>query len=116
MKHTPGPWTIDDGDTEAYGVFASDQNAICYLSANANAGDGLRGESTDRANANLIAAAPDMLEALEEIKRSLVMVGGITGTAMSHGEQIDLGLLSSELGRIFTVATNAIDKAKGEGA
>lgn len=62
-KWTPGPWTVDDGDSEAFGVFSADGAGICYLSENPYRGLGLRPE--DSANANLIAAAPDMYEALE---------------------------------------------------
>lgn len=53
MKHTPGPWFIKSRDLEIY----SNNLRICKY-------DPLC-ESESTANANLIAAAPDMLKALE---------------------------------------------------
>jgi hypothetical protein len=62
-KHTPGPWHVDDGDSDALGVFGLDAAAICYLSENPSVGLGLRGRDEDTANANLMAAAPLFLSA-----------------------------------------------------
>lgn len=57
MTHTPGPWGIFDGDheTDVY-VYAVDRDAMV---AQVRGDDGLNYE----ANARLIAAAPDLLEA-----------------------------------------------------
>ena len=66
MKYTPGPWIVDDGDSDAFGVFGEhDGNPICYLSENLNSGTGIRGREEDSANARLIAAAPQLCEALQ---------------------------------------------------
>lgn len=53
-KHTPGPWKIDNGGGTTYIEDATDIS-ICRVSAN-----------NQIANAQLIAAAPDLLEALEK--------------------------------------------------
>ena len=67
-KHTPGPWNIeDDYPAQSYGF--SDQDILIQI----NGGDGLiawvDGTPVDNpevgANARLIAAAPDLLAALE---------------------------------------------------
>lgn len=53
IQYTPGPWAVDEGGL----------NVIC------SDGSGLLGSrDTDekRANANLVAASPELLEALEE--------------------------------------------------
>lgn len=60
-KHTPGPWIVDENNAT---IFANDSRwedptAICKV-------DTLPGEETD-ANARLIAAAPELLEALESL-------------------------------------------------
>lgn len=58
-KHTPGPWELDG--VEVYPVNGHRAcDAICELSA---------GQSDDlfEANARLIAAAPELLEALERL-------------------------------------------------
>ena len=62
MKHTPGPWSVEKGDPECgnYGWYVchpdtvDEESAICNLSVEAEA------------NARLIAAAPELLEALKE--------------------------------------------------
>jgi len=68
-KHTPGPWTsFEDGEAHP-GVEAFDSNiSIVIISYPAVEDDGgVRGQSHAEAvaNARLIAAAPDLLEALE---------------------------------------------------
>lgn len=54
-KHTPGPWSNDDGD-----IIGPDGGYIAYGHT------GQRAIDIDE-DANLIAAAPDLLEALEEL-------------------------------------------------
>lgn len=67
-KHTPGPWGVDDAGGEApFGVFAEDGDAVCYLTENPMGGLGLREYAEDQANARLIAAAPDLLEAAKAV-------------------------------------------------
>lgn len=86
-EHTPGPWIVDGGGSDALGVFpkdANDPNPICYLSENAYAGLSLRGRETDEANAALIAAAPELLNALKRmvfIADSKGETGAIIGSA-----------------------------------
>lgn len=55
MTHTPGPWAHKEQE-----IFAADGTCICYVRYNGEEGDP---ESQD--TARLIAAAPDLLEALE---------------------------------------------------
>lgn len=54
---TPGPWKIDDGDSEAIGIFDSNGNPICYFSGNPERGVGLHGRIVDKANARFAAEA-----------------------------------------------------------
>lgn len=64
MSHTPGPWSVLDHTKEP-----PTQEILCLPET----GFALECEAfesisdTDRANANLIAAAPDLLEALESL-------------------------------------------------
>ena len=72
MKHTPGPWCVFHmGDTIAIetGVEASGSrpNVIDWTGFDSNEQD----PGTDLANARLIAAAPELLEALENITANL---------------------------------------------
>lgn len=58
MEHTEGPWEVRD-DIEVYAVNGINRY-ICTCSGNA------------RANARLLAAAPDLLAALEELVKVAV--------------------------------------------
>ena len=73
MKHTPGPWITRAGETNdkygrTLGVVVDESNndgvskAVCYVSPESDITD------EDVANAKLIAAAPELLEALKELQ------------------------------------------------
>ena len=91
-KFTPGPWTVKDSN-----VICSD--GMSPTGANSNIMDT---PSRNSANAHLIAAAPDMYEALD----SLVAVVGLT--AFNHEGQRQVLQEAVDL----TVA--ALKKAMGE--
>jgi len=59
MKHTPGPWHPAHDQ-----VVTDNDSLICSLS-------GLRGPGYTQANARLIAAAPELLEALRGLLNAL---------------------------------------------
>ena len=63
-KHTPGPWEQDTEDAEWGNSFVV--NAGDWIIAEMIDGE----DETRRANARLIAAAPDMLEALLAIRNA----------------------------------------------
>lgn len=66
MAHTPGPWEakrLTDGDGEPYETLYMahiDIEGVCMVWAPV-------GHSEQEANAKLIAAAPELLEALKEV-------------------------------------------------
>ena len=82
-KHTPGPWRVEDGTTLIWGHCNPDDvssRGMGYPVAEArispsrswaNGPDVWSGE----ANARLIAAAPDLLKALEELQRCIIDQG-----------------------------------------
>ena len=105
--HTQGPWHINSADGVAHnvgcycidakvgGVSVAVADTVCY-------GDC---ESTEAANANLIASAPEMLAALEAIWNDC--------NAWMDGEMDSLS--QSDLMQAFiATAEKAIVKAKGE--
>lgn len=55
-KHTPGPWYVEDDERGILTTVTSDYGDIDYLTL-----------PNHRANACIIAAAPELLEALEAI-------------------------------------------------
>jgi hypothetical protein len=67
-KHTPGPWTADKlQDRDTFNIFANGfVSAMCQVSRMENSTRSTSGNEV-AANARLIAAAPDLLEALREI-------------------------------------------------
>ena len=100
-KHTSGPWSIGNANLKEeaeVGIHGPGPYGfvICDMSA-----DGYD-EDTQKANARLIAAAPDLLDALE------AMVFGAGAVAVHHeGERKALQMA-------VDIALAAIAKARGE--
>lgn len=70
MKHTPGPWHLQDYNGATVSIHSrpytvNPENGDCYPNGQLVAKVWLQGSDFDDANANLIAAAPEMLEQLE---------------------------------------------------
>lgn len=73
LKHTPGPWSVfaEEGETVRPGIDSESQeeggagfSIIMYGDAEDECGIHGRTDEEAEANARLVAAAPDMLEAL----------------------------------------------------
>lgn len=95
MSHTPGPWEVTSGGNYANEVSVKGKNGKHLVIARVCASK--RGFFEARANARLMAAAPEMLEALEVIMTAL--------TVSHHG---------ASLYAIRDIARRAILKAKGQ--
>ena len=69
IKHTPGPWYVGSGTYEGRNIYSvasvTDDEGFTYQPIVASAEDD--GIKCWDANARLIAAAPELLEALEEL-------------------------------------------------
>jgi len=91
IKHTPGPWTVAKDNREQW-VIETTLVTIATLSDNVNM------DFENAYNAHLIAAAPDMLVALEVMCKAFMDYDG-----QSENEFIAL-----------SVSKKAITKAKGE--
>ena len=90
-KHTPGPWTVDETWMLIMGPGNVEIAAI-------HGGDMRADRQSGRINARLIAAAPDLLAACEE------MFSNLAGP-------LDY---SSRYGLMWTFAQAAIQKARGK--
>lgn len=63
-KHTPGPWSADYGDFAAYCETGAE---VCEVKRG-NHDDGTRiADAEMEANLRLVAAAPDLLDAVEQL-------------------------------------------------
>jgi hypothetical protein len=104
MTHTPGPWHVDPDDLEAdihsaFGMIARTM------------GHPHNQDDEGRANALLIAAAPDMLAQL----RDLQSVVGAASSQLCTGEFIspeELNALADQLAEYAMLAWKAIHKAE----
>lgn len=97
--HTAGPWAASPADMFGdHNIILADQTEDCR--AIAAVVSNMRDHAEVSANARLIAAAPELLEALEEARNVI----------LNHGE--DAMTLMSAL----VMADAAIAKAKGEAA
>lgn len=97
-KHTPGPWVVFDGHFP--GIDGDDGKFSVLIYGEELEEGGIRGRTSEEiaANARLIAAAPDLLEALDSLKSAVVEGWYSNGEWWQEG--IDL-------------ASAAIAKAKG---
>ena len=103
-KHTPGPWILGDENNQHAEILIGD------LVANIDRQDryGLHMACSREemlANARLIIAAPDLLEALESI---------INADDEAEAMMRKMGIPAEEPMEIFVAARAAIAKAKGE--
>ena len=111
-QHTPGPWTVEH--RSVHGTPQDDQINGLGLEVVGPEPAYSRGDYARAADANLIAAAPDLLEALETLT-------GYAAAMRSYGESRhiqDSGEWSLHSGMMEVAIKDAIDairKAKGEG-
>jgi hypothetical protein len=113
-QHTPGPWAIESPDISGapFRVRKSENHpqgdlTICHVNPY------LAYES--EANAQLIAAAPDLLAVLSAIVSDYHALQGSQGASASLGSEFTAGeWLGSRLGGHIARAGMAISKAKGE--
>lgn len=66
-KHTPGPWTTAPWGTGQIGIYSPEGHSLA--STNSKSKNGRKAEIKE-ADARLIAAAPELLEFAEEVRRS----------------------------------------------
>ena len=105
--HTPGPWRVGDAGATVYGPKREDGSlptVVAKVSRSPLAGDRVK------ANARLIAAAPELLAALEGL---LDLAECEAYTRLECGADADE---RKELDRLLCAACAAIAKAKGGAA
>jgi hypothetical protein len=118
MTHTPGPWTVENWSYEngakIVPTIKSGTDAVAEI-LDLWCPDDRKGERA--ANADLIAAAPDMLAALEYAADRLEAWADhhqIVARGMSDGPECSSQMnICKNYGEIAQTARAAIDKAKG---
>lgn len=103
-QHTPGPWKVDSG--EIYGpstLLNGEKYADMIARIPVECRDGEIITREDEANARLIAAAPELLETLEQCVT-------VEGAACFRS----IKDMARRLNAINWIAKEAISKAKGE--
>lgn len=99
-KHSPGPWTVEDASE--LNIFSGEQDGSEWHVATLNEWNDEYhpGHGCDRANARLIASAPDLLTAMKEIEN-----------AVPHAT--NARDLASFAAMLQNIASSAIAKAEG---
>jgi len=101
-KHTKGPWVIEPRrDLDAIDIMPLDCWRACFIRVY-NLARYRTNTTTLEANARLIAAAPDMLTALEYMREAMLLQQR-DGHGLKHVVQYNIELIDK-----------AIKKAKGE--
>ncbi|MGN8346324.1 hypothetical protein ACLEJQ_22245 [Pseudomonas sp. SMV71] len=103
-KHTPGPWVRCSTAPKIImsGSFIDGHQGYMVGSVTGNDNSGYyASEQEAEANAKLIAAAPDLLEALEYLKRELIL------------SDVDLDYIESHFRPWLNKAESAVAKARG---
>jgi hypothetical protein len=85
VEHTPGPWSFDQDWHRIPTIFAAEGRTMVATIEKGTCGRDARPGADREANARLIAAAPDMLEALLEV-RNLVREASATGFNCHDGD------------------------------
>lgn len=105
MKHTPGPWKIEiervNDIITVHRVMSEKGRLVATIYQGDSKETGSLRLSSELRNAQLIAAAPDMLEALE----TLTAIVGLTAIKYENQKEV--------LQEAYNIAIAAIKKAKG---
>lgn len=116
-KHTPGPWSIGQTPhTYEEALVAKSGAVVSYAAWDGGSGCHLKIENPS--DARLIAAAPDLLEALDALERQCVALyraatpGGNYGANTADSERNENAFADSD--DIVLRARAAIAKARGE--
>lgn len=114
-KHTPGPWYVDQDERPGmqWNRHIHSQTAdyaVCFM-AHSDGKDPAR----DEANANLIAAAPNLLEALRDLLAVNTEAAGLSMSVIASSEEFAHFMRECErkCGAAETKARAAIAKAEG---
>ena len=105
MTHTPGPWSVDSSMISTGWVLVTKSNGDIVADIPPTVSIKMPALS----NAHIIAAAPDMLEALEEVMGELDVEGlpcPLCGGSAASGHKYNC---------LWHVVNAAIKKARGEG-
>jgi hypothetical protein len=81
-KHTPGPWHVDAGDYKYHIYYSREQSDHYFVEVDGDDDD------EAKANARLIAAAPDLLAALKALLFNAQHGNGLDAHYRAQGEAL----------------------------
>jgi len=81
-KHTPGPWHVDAGDYKYHIYYSREQSDHYFVDVDGNDDD------EAKANARLIAAAPELLAALKALLFNAQHGNGLDAHYRAQGEAL----------------------------
>ena len=94
-KHTPGPWKAKT--VKALGIYANNDQQIAVVHNEMPRGGRRQDDyNIEEANARLIAAAPDLLEAAKVLISSLVWERKRSGITYAGGEMLEAAIVKAE--------------------
>jgi len=101
MSYTPGPWTVSkDYLFEEYSIRDKDENTLAFID---------KYTKNDPENAQLIAAVPDLLEALESARSFLCYQNYGSGDSKECVDRIN-----EKIAKCFNLVDLALEKARGK--
>lgn len=101
--HTPGPWRVEHAVDHEWDISAPTWMSLAVVFGNED--EEPRLESEGHANARLIAAAPELLEALLKLREKFLDLYGCYPPPHGTGEKYHRAMLAADY---------AIKKARGE--
>jgi hypothetical protein len=111
--HTPGPWSIVPyGDGDSLAIHHNDTDRVCFMATHGGSEQTWR---AIQANANLIAAAPDMYAALNDARDMCSRYADFIRQNV-RADDLEMHPYLPDLEDVVTAANTALARARGESA
>ena len=96
QKHTPGPWETEDRNNDLRVIWSSRKTQVARTDTSIH-----HSRQEQEANARLIAAAPDLIEALKAVQKRYADISGFTidGENKKTLDIVDAAIEKAEAGK-----------------
>ena len=113
-KFTPGPWITESSDSNGIACVATADNLLEICEVWGSSENGISVDDESMANATLIAAAPDLLEALENLLWHAEVLEEFIESERGRGRNADQLYADGEMHNYMVEAKASILKARGK--